>query len=61
MSYRVPYLNNAQAKKLQMIMQCALLNYDVTENENRHRSTDQNLVEVFLAAKRIEGCSEKSL
>lgn len=57
----LPYLNNAQAEKLQMILQCALFNYDVTENENRDSSTDQNLVEVFLAAKRIEGCSEKSL
>lgn len=31
----LPYLNNAQAEKLQMIMQCALFNYEVTENENR--------------------------
>lgn len=57
----LPYLNNAQTEKLQMIMQCTLFNYDVTENDNRDRSAEQNFVDVFLAAKRIEGCSEKSL
>lgn len=46
----LPYLNNAQVEKLQVIMQCALFNYDVTENENRDSGAEQNLVEGFLAA-----------
>lgn len=57
----IPYLNNAQIERLQAVMQHALFGYDVTENEKRDTSTEPNLVELFLSAKRIEGCSEKSL
>lgn len=57
----MPFLNNAQAEKLQMVLQHTLFNYEIVENENKDNSSEQNLVELFLAAKRIEGCSEKSL
>lgn len=57
----LPYLNNAQSEKLQEVLQHTLFNYDVVENENKKRLSEQNLVDLFLAAKRIEGCSEKSL
>ena len=57
----LPFLNNAQSEKLQEVLQHTLFNYEVVENENKKRSSEQNLVELFLAAKRIEGCSEKSL
>ena len=56
-----PYLNNAQIERLQAVMQHALFGYDVTENEKKDTSTEPNFVELFLSAKRIEGCSEKSL
>jgi site-specific recombinase XerD len=57
----LPYLNNAQAKRLQEVLQCVLLGYAVTEQVANADATEQNLVELFLSAKRIEGCSEKSL
>lgn len=57
----LPYLNNAQIERLQAVMQHALFGYDVTENGKRDTSAELNLVELFLSAKRIEGCSEKSL
>ena len=57
----IPFLNNAQAEKLQMVLQHTLFNYEVVESENKDNDSEQNLVELFLSAKRIEGCSEKSL
>lgn len=57
----LPYLNNAQSKRLQELLQCSLANYEVTESINKRNNTEQDFVELFLAAKRIEGCSEKSL
>ena len=57
----IPYLNNAQAEKLQMVLQHTLFNYEIVESENKDNNSEQNLVELFLSAKRIEGCSEKSL
>ena len=57
----IPFLNNAQAEKLQMVLQHTLFNYEVVESENKVNDSEQNLVELFLSAKRIEGCSEKSL
>ena len=57
----LPYLNNEQAERLQIIMQHELFNYEVLEKEAKDKETELNLVELFLSAKRIEGCSEKSL
>lgn len=57
----IPFLNNAQAEKLQTVLQHTLFNYEIVENENKDNSSEQNLVDLFLSAKRIEGCSEKSL
>lgn len=57
----LPYLNNAQTKRLQEVLQHSLASYEITESVNGDQSLEQNFVELFLAAKRIEGCSEKSL
>lgn len=57
----LPYLNNAQIEKLQAVMQHQLFNYEIIECGERNEEAEQNLVELFLSAKRIEGCSEKSL
>ena len=57
----LPYLNNAQAEKLQEVLQHSLLNYKVIKNDQTEELPEQNLVDLFLSAKRIEGCSEKSL
>lgn len=57
----LPYLNNAQAEKLQSVLQGELFNYEIVESENMNKTSEQNVVDLFLSAKRIEGCSEKSL
>ena len=57
----LPYLNNAQAEKLQGVLTYALFSYEVTKTDKDENISEQNLVDLFLAAKRIEGCSEKSL
>ena len=57
----LPYLNNAQTERLQNALQQSLSNYDVVAKENGQELSEQNLLELFLSAKRIEGCSEKSL
>ena len=55
------YLNNAQCEQLQEVLQYALVKYELKETEQQESNSEQNYVELFLSAKRIEGCSEKSL
>lgn len=57
----LPYLNNAQCEKLQEVLRYTLAVYEVAEKKQKDSSSAQDYVELFLAAKRIEGCSEKSL
>ena len=57
----LPYLNNAQSKRLQEILQSTFTNYEITSSTGKVKEDEQDFVELFLAAKRIEGCSEKSL
>ena len=57
----LPYLNNSQAERLQEVMQHTFFDYEILENESKDKQSEQNLLELFLSAKRIEGCSEKSL
>ena len=57
----LPYLNNAQTEKLQEVLQLTLFNYEVTNVEKNNEISEKNFVEIFLSAKKIEGCSEKTL
>lgn len=57
----LPHLNNAQAERLRLILRHTLLNFEVTEVKDVREDEEADMVELFLAAKRIEGCSEKSL
>lgn len=57
----LPYLNNAQSERLQEVLQYSLTNYQVIEDSERKKEIEPDFVELFLSAKRIEGCSEKSL
>ncbi len=57
----LPYLNNAQTEKLQEVLQHTLFGYEVTIVANDTKNLEQDLVELFLSAKRIEGCSEKTM
>ena len=58
----LPYLDNAQLKQLKQVIEHTLFNYDVSVAKANLREDDSNaLIEKFIAAKRIEGCSEKTL
>lgn len=57
----LPYLNNAQNEKLREVLQYNLANYELKEREKQEGDLDQNFVDLFMSAKRIEGCSEKTL
>lgn len=61
MQAMLPYLNNDQLEKLQKVMQYVLFQYEITKTEKNSENSTLNLVDLFLSAKRIEGCSEKSL
>ena len=55
-------LNNAQLKQLKQVLEQTLFYYDVTEcKENPVNDDSVELIDKFIAAKRIEGCSEKTL
>ena len=56
-------LNNAQLEKLQEVLEHALFHKQVSETEEEENValTNEQLLDNFIAAKRIEGCSEKSL
>ena len=56
----LPFLNNAQLKMLQSVLEHAFYGVSVT-NEGSTATTSENSVAAFVAAKRIEGCSEKTL
>ena len=56
----LPYLNNAQLEKLQSILDSVLKKHD-NQIETENAEKEQDYVDIFLAAKRVEGCSEKSL
>jgi site-specific recombinase XerD len=62
MQHMLSYLDNAQMKQLRQVMEHVLCRYDVTELEMKPEEDDSNnLIARFIAAKRIEGCSEKTL
>ena len=62
MQQMLPYLDNAQLKKLEQVIEQALCHYEVIGLEIETEEDDsKKLIGMFIAAKRIEGCSEKTL
>ena len=62
MQQMLPYLDNAQLKKLRLVLEQELLCYEVTNAKGQLEKDDSNeLIAKFIAAKRIEGCSEKTI
>ena len=62
MQQMLPYLDNAQMKQLRQVMEQALYHFEVAGTEVKPEEDDSNgLIAMFIAAKRIEGCSEKTL
>ena len=58
----LPYLDNARLKQLEQVLELVLTRYDITaESEKSEQDDSRELIAMFLAAKRIEGCSEKTI
>lgn len=61
----LPYLDNVQMEHLQEVLQHCLWNVEITSSGKNTelfvRETNEEMLEMFLSAKRVEGCSEKTL
>lgn len=59
----LPTIDNAQADALRRVLFAVMENYEITEalTGSLCEPVNSKLVDGFLSAKRIEGCSEKSL
>lgn len=53
-------LDNSQMKTLQKVLEATLMNYEVCEND-KCRDEPTDFLDTFISAKRVEGCSEKTL
>ncbi len=62
MQQMLPYLDNGQLKYLRQAMEQTLCHYDVTSvHVNPVKDDSNEIISMFIAAKRIEGCSVKTL
>lgn len=62
MQQMLPYLDNAQMRQLQKVLEKALFGCEIIAQIGK-KDTDDNpkLIDAFVSAKRIEGCSKKTL
>ena len=62
MQAMLQYLDNAKLVQLKQVLERTVSMYEVSKNEClEEKENENNLIEKFISAKRIEGCSEKSL
>ncbi len=60
----LPYLNNAQTAQLRRTLETRLCGVEITESPHELAAAEEGndrLVDAFISAKKVEGCSEKSL
>lgn len=58
----LPYLDNSQMEQLQRVLQHTFWNCSVEEKQDGEPPEQTpDMVDLFLASKRVEGCSEKTL
>ncbi len=58
----LPHLDNAQLKQLEKVLEHTLFGCEITKQDEKETTNDNpKLVDDFVAAKRVEGCSEKTL
>ena len=57
----LPFLNNEQLHKLRAVIENCLLGLEIVQADPHQEKEQHNMVAAFIAAKRIEGCSEKTL
>jgi site-specific recombinase XerD len=60
-----PFLNNYQLQELKEVLKHAFYNLDIIENKNSsvedYNELNSSLLNSFISAKKVEGCSEKSI
>ena len=62
MQQMLPFLDNCQLKQMKQVLEQTLLLYEVSESTLMPETDDSNdLIAKFISAKRIEGCSEKTI
>ena len=54
----LPYLNNEQLRKLGAVMEFCLYGLEITQTDPLQEQEKTDATAAFIAAKRIEGCSE---
>lgn len=55
-------LTNEQLSQLRTVLEYSFRNIDIVEKQPEIATdTNQNLIELFISAKKVEGCSEKSI
>ena len=57
----LPYLNNEQLRKLRAAMEFCLHGLEISATDQLQEQEQTDAIAAFIAAKRIEGCSEKTL
>lgn len=57
----LPYLDNDQLRKLRTAMEFCLHGLEISASNQQQEQEQMDTVAAFIAAKRIEGCSEKTL
>lgn len=62
MQAMLPHFDNAKLVQLKQTLEQTLSRYDVNEVDGSvEEGNDRDLIEKFISAKRVEGCSDKSL
>lgn len=56
-----PELTEAQAELLKSVLENAFLSVSVSKDSTYEAQEEDHLIHIFIAAKRVEGCSEKTL
>lgn len=57
----LPYLDNAQLLQLQKVLERNLWNVEIADTAETPEMSNMELLTAFINAKRIEGCSDKTL
>ena len=57
----LPHLDNVQLQKLQEVLEHSLYSCEISGKVTEAEDDSQKLIDSFVYAKRIEGCSEKTL
>ena len=62
MQQMLPHLDNAQMQRLQKVLENTLFGCEITaQTEKKDTNDNPKLIDAFVSAKRIEGCSKKTL